>query len=65
MWAVSKSTVRSVLDAVAPRVRLINTRASLVVTKMVATLSVSSRSMEVGTPGKAVTMAAHDPYTMR
>lgn len=49
MRAVSKCTVGSVFDTVPSRVSLIDTRACLVVAKMVAPLSVSSCPMEIGT----------------
>ena len=47
--AMSKCTVGSVFDTVPSRVSLIDTRACLVVAKMVAPLSVSSCPMEIGT----------------
>lgn len=46
---VCEGTVGSVLDTVASGVRLVDTRACLVVAKMIASLCVSSRPMEVGT----------------
>ena len=49
MGTVSKSTVGSVLDTVASGIRLVDTRARLVVAKMIASLGVSCRPMEVGT----------------
>ena len=49
MRAVSKCAVGSIFDTVPSRVSLIDTRARLVVAKMVAPLSVSSCPMEIGT----------------
>ena len=49
MGTVGKCTVGPVLDAVSSGVSLIDTRACLVVAKVVASLSITGCPMEVGT----------------